>query len=739
MGLVSVGKYKAVMASIGLFLLFVACVFGLNFYMAAQFSTDAASVNMAGQQRMQTERIIKNLLLLENLLLAGAPIDKPLQELKSTVHSFDGITKGLTRGGLATGPKGNAVFVNRIEGETAQALLQDTNRLWSSYYKALEPVVEFDGQVYPDNPEDFYTPEGAELSGDLADAIQAGNDITPKLLSLMDRLSAHLESEATTRASTLRIIQAGAMALALVLFFVIVVYFGRKLRREEAAAAHAKRETDNILGTVTEGLFLLDRNLRIGTACSKSLTKIFRRENIANQKFDNLLKDIVPEKTLAVATDFVGLLWSNRVNEKLIKTLNPLGEVEVHFEKSAGNYETHYLSFDFNRVKVDDQLPHVLVTVSDITDQVLLARALEASKSQSVAQLDLLLGILHVEPNQLTSFLNDAANGLKRVNAILQENARSGAEFQRKVDKIFRELHSIKGEASALGIDSVEDKAHGFEELLNALRQEESLTGNDFLPLTVKLEELYRHLEAIRDLIGRLAELRVAIAREVPAHGEDSLPGVRAAQPLDLDGDAKAIQDIADAPQGEFPAALKNLADRLASGHGKQVALECIGLDDHVVPEAYRKPIKDIAVQFIRNAIVHGIEEPWVRTAAHKSAAGALKIQFTVKGADGYEFLFRDDGQGLVTTNIKTSAVKKKLISAEQAASMSAQQVMSLIFRPGFTTSDVSIDSGRGVGLDIVRSLVTKLGGKLRLSSIAGQHTQFRIELPSVDQSADVA
>ena len=98
MAFLSLGKYKAVMVAIGLFLLFVAGVFALNYYMARQFSTDTAGVNLAGQQGTQSERIIKNLLLLENRLLAGEPIEKPLESLKATVHSFEGMLNGLVDG-----------------------------------------------------------------------------------------------------------------------------------------------------------------------------------------------------------------------------------------------------------------------------------------------------------------------------------------------------------------------------------------------------------------------------------------------------------------------------------------------------------------------------------------------------------------------------------------------------------------------------------------------------------------
>src|SRR5690606_1164905 len=95
---------------------------------------------------------------------------------------------------------------------------------------------------------------------------------------------------------------------------------------------------------------------------------------------------------------------------------------------------------------------HVLVSVSDITSSVLLARELQESQENANAQVEMMLGVLHVDPLQLMSFLDTTETGLRLVNAILKEPARTDADFRKKLDGMFRELHSIKGEASALNL-----------------------------------------------------------------------------------------------------------------------------------------------------------------------------------------------------------------------------------------------------------------------------------------------
>ena len=263
---------------------------------------------------------------------------------------------------------------------------------------------------------------------------------------------------------------------------------------------------------MNEGLFLLDKDLKLGSERSMALNNIFRREEFAGLTFDTLLKEIVPEKTLRTAMDYVALLWGDRVNEKLVKTINPLNEVEVHFDNAAGGFDTHFLEFDFNRVKSEGSLSHLLVTVNDVTKRVMLSRELQESQEKAQAQLDLLLRILHVEPDSLTGFLTDADVSLKMVNSILKEPAREESAFRAKIDGIYRQVHAVKGEAAALGLKTVEQRAHAFEEALSDLKGRQSLSGSDFLPLVVKLDDLFNHLAQVREMLSRLVDLHQAIA-----------------------------------------------------------------------------------------------------------------------------------------------------------------------------------------------------------------------------------
>src|SRR3979490_3279709 len=97
---------------------------------------------------------------------------------------------------------------------------------------------------------------------------------------------------------------------------------------------------------------------------------------------------------------------------------------------------------------------------------------------------------------------------MKMINAVLREPTREEGVFRKKLDTLFRQVHSVKGEAAALGLSSIESRAHAFEDDLKSLREKPSLSGNDFLPLVIKLDDLLTHLQSVSDLVSRLSRLQ---------------------------------------------------------------------------------------------------------------------------------------------------------------------------------------------------------------------------------------
>jgi len=758
MGILDLGRYKGIVFAITGFLVFIAIIMAMNHAMVGRFADDAAGIKFLSQLQTQSRTVHESAALVAARLKDGAKVDDAIESLRKNATSYDHAMIGLGDG-MVSDSNGETVLLSALVTSDAETLVGSSKKVWEGYKAKLDPILRFSGSPYaaetqasvvPVAPAGKNAPQTQPVALDkgphlsprgrkLQSALQELNDYSAasyeQLSKVAGQLAAQVEADSKNQASLLRAIQVGGLVASLLLLGAIFFYFARNLRKDEAISIRTRKETADILRTVNEGLFLLDKNLKLGSERSLALNTIFRREEFTELTFDSLLKGIVPEKTLKTAMDYVSLLWGERVNEKLVKTINPLNEVEVHFDNPSGGFDTHYLEFDFNRVKSEGSLSHLLVTVNDVTKRVMLSRELQESQEKAQAQLDLLLRILHVEPDNLTGFLTDADVSLKMVNSILKEPAREETAFRAKIDGIYRQVHAVKGEAAALGLKTVEQRAHAFEESLNDLKGRPTLSGSDFLPLVVKLDDLFNHLAQVREMLSRLVDLHQAIASRRTAGGTMEASKVDAwlagkhDQTMQMKALPQHAQEGGDATAG-LERTLEDLAARVASTQEKRVTLKCSGLAQ--IPEAYKRAVKDITIQLVRNAVVHGIETPEQRSKAQKSESGVLGVEFTQRGNEGFELVVQDDGRGLQLDRIKEVAVERGLITQAQAALLDPRQTMALIFRPGFSTADrVTTDAGRGAGMDLVRILVAELGGRVGLASAGGRFSKFKIWLPA--------
>ncbi|MEK3905424.1 MULTISPECIES: chemotaxis protein CheA [unclassified Paenibacillus] len=174
-----------------------------------------------------------------------------------------------------------------------------------------------------------------------------------------------------------------------------------------------------------------------------------------------------------------------------------------------------------------------------------------------------------------------------------------------------------------------------------------------------------------------------------------------------------------------FPRLVRDLAQKL----GKDIELQIQGgeteLDRMIIEE-----LSDPLIHLIRNSADHGIESPEVRVQQGKAPKGRITLT-SFHEENQVVIRLEDDGQGIDAARITASALRKGIITEEQAGYLTAQEAVSLIFEPGFSTaSEVSEVSGRGVGMDIVRSQIGRLNGIIDIQTEPGAGTLFTIRLP---------
>ncbi|WP_296722089.1 chemotaxis protein CheA [Erythrobacter sp.] len=174
---------------------------------------------------------------------------------------------------------------------------------------------------------------------------------------------------------------------------------------------------------------------------------------------------------------------------------------------------------------------------------------------------------------------------------------------------------------------------------------------------------------------------------------------------------------------------LPRLVRDLSADLGKQVMVDCDGGDVELDREMI-ETIRDPLTHLIRNAIDHGIEPPSARLAGGKREIGLIAIAARQSG-NTIGIVISDDGRGLDEERIAAKAIANGLISAAERAAMSRDKILNLIFEPGLSTAEtVSNVSGRGVGLDVVRQNLEKVGGSIKVSSQPGEGTHFTMQIP---------
>ncbi len=238
-----------------------------------------------------------------------------------------------------------------------------------------------------------------------------------------------------------------------------------------------------------------------------------------------------------------------------------------------------------------------------------------------------------------------------------------------------------------------------------------------------------QHLDRLMDLVGELVLTRNQIMQFCGLQTDTGL--LSATQRLNMittklqEGVMKTRMQPISNIWSRFPRIVRDLSQDL----GKKVELVMEGKEtelDRTIIEA----IKDPLTHLLRNALDHGLEGPETRVAAGKSEQGRLSLRAFHQGGQ-VNIEMSDDGAGIHREKVLNRALTQGLVTAQQSSRMTDREVYALLFAPGFSTAEkVTNISGRGVGMDVVKSNVERIGGSVDLQSEPGRSTTIRIKIP---------
>jgi two-component system, chemotaxis family, sensor kinase CheA len=245
-------------------------------------------------------------------------------------------------------------------------------------------------------------------------------------------------------------------------------------------------------------------------------------------------------------------------------------------------------------------------------------------------------------------------------------------------------------------------------------------------------------IEALVNLAGELVVAKNALAHSAKRL-DSELAGREVGEAIQRDHDAidrlvielhGTILQLRMVPAGQvfqsFPRLVRDVSRQL----GKKVALVTQGDSteaDKTIVDRLFEPL----VHLVRNAVDHGIESPGQRLAAGKSETATVSIEASRIG-DRFRLQVTDDGRGIDPATVRRKASEKRLVAPAELAALTDEQAIDLIFAAGFSTSaEVSDISGRGMGMDVVRTAVEQIGGRVSVRSKTGAGTTVQIDLPT--------
>ena len=261
----------------------------------------------------------------------------------------------------------------------------------------------------------------------------------------------------------------------------------------------------------------------------------------------------------------------------------------------------------------------------------------------------------------------------------------------------------------------------------NSLRDENKASRAISVSKTVRVD--VRQLDKLMNLVGELVLTRNELLQfssieqnAVPLSTSQRLNSITTELQDEI---MKVRMQPIDNVWNKFPRLVRDLALR---AH-KKVRLEIHGKEtelDKTLIEAVTDPLTHL----VRNAVDHGLETPEVRDAAGKPTEGRLLLRAYHEGGQ-VVIEISDDGSGVAIDRVKRKAIERALVTADQARTMSNQEAINLLFLPGFSTAENVTDvSGRGVGMDVVKTNIEKVGGEVSVESQTGLGTTVKIKIP---------
>lgn len=511
-----------------------------------------------------------------------------------------------------------------------------------------------------------------------------------------------------------------------------------------------RQKTNDInamLQNMPQGVLTVVTGGRVHSEYSAYMATIFETNEIANR----------PVMELVFGKSELGADVLSQIDTTISAVI---GEDSMQYD-----FNSHLLISDFDITMPDGRRKSLELSWSPITDDsgivdklmlcvrdVTELKALAAEAGQQKRELDIIGQILAISQEKFSGFVEGSTEFLAENRKIIEDVGANptGPLDPATATQLFRNMHTVKGNARTYGLLHLTNLVHEAEQSYDELRKDPEAVWdqtkllNELAQATAAIEE-YAHINRVKlgrtgpgrragvekYLMVQKVDIQDAIDLMDDSVRGDDLTAMRAAyqrvhRMLRMLGTVK-IKDALEGILDSLPSLAKELAKESPS----------VSIDDHniVLRTQIADLLKNVFMHLYRNSMDHGIEAPEKRLAKGKPAAGHIHLDVTL--SDGRLVLkLGDDGAGLAIGMIRNKAIEKGLMTADQQTT--PDEIAQLIFAPGFSTAAAVTEvSGRGVGMDAVKSFVEREEGTIQLvfreADTDNQHRAFDtvISLPA--------
>ncbi len=478
------------------------------------------------------------------------------------------------------------------------------------------------------------------------------------------------------------------------------------------------QEIEDLMDNTGQGFLSFGSSYQINRKYSKACQTFFQQNIEGLDILELLLPETEQQETRQAAKELIDMLFSGIGEMSLLEDLLP--------KESAIGDRILQLEYRWIPQSETNAESKVMVILTDVTTEKELEAQLKADEERNKTLLK-----IASDRDGFLEFLRELDRLFKNLYSCMDCGINNIDAHE-----MFRYYHTIKGGAATYALQKVAEEAHRIESDLEEVRSgRQQLTDS-------MVAEFRQDTEHLQKLVG---ETLNEFSQLIPGEERQQTEKVFkiSASKLDtfqnklialigndyFDQIQTIVAEFKKQPIGPLLKKYKLAAETLAEKLGKILEVEIKGTQVEVDFEQLN-PLFSTLIHLVRNSVDHGIEEPEMRAMLGKSEVG--KLTMAVNQEQGQlQILIQDDGGGIDAETVKNIALNKGIITKEWANSAKAQELVELVFAPGFSTKEAVSDvSGRGVGMDAVKASVEALSGTLNVTTELDQGSTFTITIP---------